>query len=120
MSTLSLLTKINSFINKKRKILIPRLIFPSNWCRICPYETPEGEACGLIKNFSIIVNLSITSLDKAIIYILIIVGLKKNFLHVFSKNILKKISFIFINKNLVGFHKNFLYFYYILKFHCYN
>jgi len=115
LSTLSLLTKINSFVNKKRKMLIPRLVFPSNWCRICPYETPEGETCGLIKNFSIVVNLSITSLEKAVIYILIVIGLKNKFLYMISKNIFKKTTFVFINNNLIGFHENFLYFYYILK-----
>lgn len=116
LSTLSLLTKITSFINKKRKVLVPRLVFSSNWCKICPFETPEGESCGLIKNFSIFVSLSDTILGKALIYLLIITGLKKKTLCLISKNVLKKTTYVFVNSILIGFHENFLYLYYSLKF----
>nr|BAS01646.1 second-largest subunit of RNA polymerase III [Lotharella vacuolata] len=115
ISTLSLLTKINSFVDKKRKVLIPRLIFSSNWCRICPFETPEGESCGLIKNLSIIVSVSDPSLDKVLIYLLIIIGTKRRNVFLISKNAIKKITYVFINNILIGFHQNFVYTYYILK-----
>lgn len=53
MSTLSHLRRINSPLGKEGKMVTPRQLHGSHAFRICPCETPEGHACGLVKNMSI-------------------------------------------------------------------
>lgn len=53
MSTLSHLRRINSPIGKDGKITAPRQLHGSHAFRICPCETPEGQACGLVKNMAL-------------------------------------------------------------------
>ena len=31
----------------------PRSLQPSQWGMLCPSDTPEGEACGLVKNLAL-------------------------------------------------------------------
>ena len=52
MSTLSHLRRINSPIGKEGKLTTPRHLHGSHCYRICPSETPEGQACGLLKNMA--------------------------------------------------------------------
>jgi len=53
MSTLSHMRRINSPIGKEGKLTTPRHLHGSHCNRICPSETPEGQACGLVKNMAI-------------------------------------------------------------------
>ena len=53
MSSLSHLRRINSPIGKDGKITAPRQLHGSHAFRICPCETPEGQACGLVKNMAL-------------------------------------------------------------------
>lgn len=36
----------------------PRHQQGSTWCMICPSETPEGQSCGLVKNFALMTTVS--------------------------------------------------------------
>jgi DNA-directed RNA polymerase II subunit RPB2 len=64
MSSLSHLRRINSPIGKDGKITAPRQLHGSHAFRICPCETPEGQACGLVKNMALttIISNAISSL----------------------------------------------------------
>ena len=53
MSTLSHLRRINSPVGKEGKMVKPRQLHGSHAFRICPCETPEGHACGLVKNMAL-------------------------------------------------------------------
>ena len=53
MSTLSHLRRINSPLGKEGKMITPRQLHGSHAFRICPCETPEGHACGLVKNMAL-------------------------------------------------------------------
>lgn len=59
ISTLSHLRRINSPIGKDGKLTTPRHLHGSHAFRICPCETPEGQACGLVKNISISTYVSV-------------------------------------------------------------
>jgi DNA-directed RNA polymerase beta subunit len=48
-STLSHLRRINSPIGREGKLAKPRQLHNSQWGIICPAETPEGQACGLVR-----------------------------------------------------------------------
>ena len=47
-STLSHLRRINSPIGREGKLAKPRQLHNTQWGIICPAETPEGQACGLV------------------------------------------------------------------------
>ena len=49
-STLSHLRRINSPIGREGKLAKPRQLHNSQWGIICPAETPEGQACGLVRS----------------------------------------------------------------------
>uniref|UniRef100_A0A0A9WS74 DNA-directed RNA polymerase n=1 Tax=Lygus hesperus TaxID=30085 RepID=A0A0A9WS74_LYGHE len=60
IATLGMMTRIASSFEKTRKISGPRSLQPSQFGMVCPCDTPEGESCGLVKNFA---NLSQVTLD---------------------------------------------------------
>ncbi len=51
-STLSHLRRINSPIGREGKLAKPRQLHNTQWGIICPAETPEGQACGLVSHDS--------------------------------------------------------------------
>ena len=53
ISTLGMMTRINSQVMKTLKISGPRALQPSHWGMLCPSDTPEGESCGLVKNLAL-------------------------------------------------------------------
>jgi DNA-directed RNA polymerase beta subunit len=53
ISCLSHLRRLNTPINKEGKLSKPRQLHSTQWGYICPIETPEGQGCGLIKNYAI-------------------------------------------------------------------
>eukprot|EP00656_Telonema_subtile_P010648 TRINITY_DN15167_c0_g1_i5.p1 TRINITY_DN15167_c0_g1~~TRINITY_DN15167_c0_g1_i5.p1 ORF type:complete len:929 (+),score=250.38 TRINITY_DN15167_c0_g1_i5:46-2832(+) len=50
ISGLGMMTRVASQFEKSRKVSGPRSLQPSQWGMLCPSDTPEGEACGLMKN----------------------------------------------------------------------
>ena len=52
-STLSHLRRTNAPIGRDGKIAKPRQLHNTHWGYICPAETPEGQACGLVKNLAL-------------------------------------------------------------------
>lgn len=53
ISALGMMTRISSQFEKSRKVSGPRALQPSQFGMLCTADTPEGEACGLVKKFSI-------------------------------------------------------------------
>ena len=53
MSGLGMMTRVNSQFEKTRKVSGPRSLQASQWGMLCPADTPEGEACGLVKNLAL-------------------------------------------------------------------
>ena len=52
MSTLSHLRRISTPIDNSGKLIPPRKLHNTQWGYICPTETPEGHSVGVVKNFS--------------------------------------------------------------------
>ena len=63
ISALGMMTRISSQFEKTRKISGPRALQPSQFGMLCPSDTPEGEACGLVKNLALMTH--ITTDDEA-------------------------------------------------------
>lgn len=60
-STLSHLRRINSPIGREGKLAKPRQLHNTHWGMVCPAETPEGQACGLVKNLALMASVTVGS-----------------------------------------------------------
>jgi DNA-directed RNA polymerase III subunit RPC2 len=58
VSALGMMTRISSQFEKTRKVSGPRALQPSQWGMLCPADTPEGEACGLVKNLALMTHIT--------------------------------------------------------------
>eukprot|EP00532_Pseudo-nitzschia_australis_P009769 CAMPEP_0168242180 /NCGR_PEP_ID=MMETSP0140_2-20121125/23258_1 /TAXON_ID=44445 /ORGANISM="Pseudo-nitzschia australis, Strain 10249 10 AB" /LENGTH=1278 /DNA_ID=CAMNT_0008177215 /DNA_START=92 /DNA_END=3928 /DNA_ORIENTATION=- len=58
MSAMGMMTKIQSQFEKTRKVSGPRSLQASQWGMLCPADTPEGEACGLVKNLALLAHIT--------------------------------------------------------------
>jgi DNA-directed RNA polymerase III subunit RPC2 len=58
MSAIGMMTRINSQFEKTRKVSGPRSLQSSQWGMLCPADTPEGEACGLVKNLALLAHIT--------------------------------------------------------------
>jgi hypothetical protein len=54
---LGMMTQVNSQFEKTQKVSGPRLLRPSQWGMLCPADTTEGDACGLVKNLLLLVHI---------------------------------------------------------------
>ena len=66
MSYLSHLRRLNTPLEKTGKITKPRQLHNTHWGMLCPAETPEGQACGLVKNLSLMTFVSVGTPAKMI------------------------------------------------------
>ena len=66
MSSLSHLRRLNTPLQKTGKITKPRQLHNTHWGMLCPAETPEGQACGLVKNLSLMTFVSVGNSSKII------------------------------------------------------
>ena len=70
ISALSHLRRVNTPIDKSGKLIPPRKLHNSSWGFICPSETPEGAAVGVVKNLSYLTHVTVDS-DNELIYDLV-------------------------------------------------
>ena len=56
-----MMTRISSQFEKTRKVSGPRALQASQWGMLCPADTPEGEACGLVKNLALMTHITTDS-----------------------------------------------------------
>ena len=54
LASLSHLRRVNTPINREGKLPKPRQLNASHYGILCPVETPEGQACGLVENFAML------------------------------------------------------------------
>eukprot|EP00835_Amoeboradix_gromovi_P001397 NODE_63_length_25098_cov_0.440498.p1 type:complete len:1194 gc:universal NODE_63_length_25098_cov_0.440498:14088-10507(-) len=103
VSTLSHLRRLNTPIGREGKLAKPRQLHNSHWGYLCPAETPEGQACGLVKNLALMATVSVGS-DSNIV---------AEFLEEFTVENLEEISAdafknktkVILNGALVGLHR---------------
>lgn len=87
---------------KKGKVTQLRQLHSSQWGVVCPFETPEGEPCGIVKNFSLTtivsVNISPIGVMKTMERDINFVGVNK-----VEFDDIANMAMIFINDDLVGY-----------------
>jgi len=105
-STLSHLRRLNTPLGREGKQAKPRQLHNTHWGFICPAETPEGQAVGLVKNLALMAYVSVGSPQSPIL----------EFLEEWSMENLEEISpqtitdpgttKIFVNGSWVGVHRD--------------
>ena len=74
IAALGMMTRITSQFEKTRKVSGPRSLQPSQWGMLCPSDTPEGEACGLVKNLALMTHVTTDSDEQPILKIIRLLG----------------------------------------------
>lgn len=76
ISALGMMTRISSQFEKTRKVSGPRALQPSQWGMLCPSDTPEGEACGLVKNLALMTHITTDVEEGPIIRLALLLGVE--------------------------------------------
>ncbi|KAH8918260.1 DNA-directed RNA polymerase [Atractiella rhizophila] len=76
ISALGMMTRITSQFEKTRKVSGPRALQPSQWGMLCPSDTPEGEACGLVKNLALMTHITTDVEEEPIARWLAVIGVE--------------------------------------------
>lgn len=103
-STLSHLRRINSPIGREGKLAKPRQLHNSQWGMICPAETPEGQACGLVKNLALMAYVSVGCASGPVLEFLEEWTMEN--LEEVSASVIPKATKIFVNGVWCGIHRN--------------
>mmetsp|Transcript_35761 Transcript_35761/g.114494 ORF Transcript_35761/g.114494 Transcript_35761/m.114494 type:complete len:960 (+) Transcript_35761:23-2902(+) len=105
-STLSHLRRLNTPLGREGKQAKPRQLHNTQWGCICPAETPEGQAVGLVKNLALMSCVTVGSPSGPIL----------EFLEEWSTDNLEEVApqivaepettKVFVNGNWIGVHRN--------------
>ena len=74
ISALGMMTRITSQFEKTRKISGPRALQPSQFGMLCPSDTPEGEACGLVKNLALMTHITTDDEEDPVMRLILVLG----------------------------------------------
>ena len=103
-STLSHLRRTNTPIGRDGKIAKPRQLHNTHWGLVCPAETPEGQACGLVKNLALMCHISVGTPSEPIIDFM---GQRNmEVLEEFEPQVTPNATKVFVNGVWVGIHRD--------------
>ncbi|KAL3417661.1 DNA-directed RNA polymerase iii polypeptide [Phlyctema vagabunda] len=74
ISALGMMTRISSQFEKTRKVSGPRALQPSQFGMLCPSDTPEGEACGLVKNLALMTHITTNDEEEPVRKLVFVLG----------------------------------------------
>jgi len=74
ISALGMMTRISSQFEKTRKVSGPRALQPSQFGMLCTADTPEGEACGLVKNLALMTHITTSDEEEPVRRMVFILG----------------------------------------------
>ncbi|XP_025093767.1 DNA-directed RNA polymerase II subunit RPB2 [Pomacea canaliculata] len=103
-STLSHLRRLNSPIGRDGKLARPRQLHNTQWGMICPAETPEGAAVGLVKNLALMAYISVGSQPSPILEFLEEWSMEN--LEEVAPSAIADTTKIFVNGCWVGIHRD--------------
>ncbi|XP_075262853.1 DNA-directed RNA polymerase II subunit RPB2 [Convolutriloba macropyga] len=103
-STLSHLRRVNSPIGRDGKLAKPRQLHNTLWGMLCPAETPEGQAVGLVKNLALMAYISVGSQPSPILEFLEEWSMEN--LEEIAPSAINESTKIFVNGCWVGIHRD--------------
>ena len=102
MSTLSHLRRISTPVDNTGKLIPPRKIHSSQWGYICPVETPEGQSVGVVKNLSMMCEITSYHNSQLVMEVIddYIIGFDELDIYKYNK---KEYTKILINGKWIGY-----------------
>jgi len=98
MSSVGHMRRVTSPLARTQPHFEARDLHSTQWGRLCPCETPEGQNCGLVKNLALMVDISEgTSVDQLRIQLADLGVRKESVGQAYNE------ARVFINGNLIGF-----------------
>lgn len=105
-SALSHLRRLNTPLAKEGKLAKPRHLHCTHWGMICPAETPEGHAIGLVKNLAMMASISVGSQPMQVLNFLTEWG-TENLEEITPRDLADPhVTKVFVDGNWVGVHRN--------------
>ncbi|HXQ49262.1 MAG TPA: DNA-directed RNA polymerase subunit B [Thermoplasmata archaeon] len=107
MSTISHLRRVTSPLTRSQPHFEARDLHPTQWGRLCPNETPEGQNCGLVKNYALAVDVSEGADEDEVTLILRDLNTREIGPEVFQESASpkgKRAARVYVNGNLIGLH----------------
>ncbi|ORZ39196.1 hypothetical protein BCR44DRAFT_53944 [Catenaria anguillulae PL171] len=102
-STLSHLRRLNTPIGREGKLAKPRQLHNTHWGMVCPAETPEGQACGLVKNLALMAYISVGTSAEPVVEALQEYGIE-NLEEISDASAVADATKVFVNGAWVGIH----------------
>lgn len=102
-SSLSHLRRVNTPIGREGKLAKPRQLHNTHWGMVCPAETPEGQACGLVKNLALMAHITVGSSTQPIVKFLEDWTMEN--LEEISPAVIPEATKIFLNGCWIGIHR---------------
>lgn len=102
ISVLGMMTRINSQFEKTRKVSGPRSLQPSQWGLLCPSDTPEGEACGLVKNLALMTHITTDQDERPLVRLAFNLGVEDIQLLSGEELTSPHVYIVFLNGNILG------------------
>ncbi len=96
MSAISHLRRVKSPLSRSQPHFEARELHPTQWGRLCPNETPEGQNCGLVKTSALIIDVSRGAEPLDVLWVLYDIGL------VNIEESRKNVSKVYLNGDIVG------------------
>lgn len=96
MSAISHLRRVKSPLSRSQPHFEARELHPTQWGRLCPNETPEGQNCGLVKTSALVIDVSRGVDPMEVLWILYDIGLMS--IGESSKNVVK----VYLNGDIIG------------------
>nr|ODO04045.1 DNA-directed RNA polymerase III subunit RPC2 [Cryptococcus depauperatus CBS 7855] len=105
IAALGMMTRISSQFEKTRKVSGPRALQPSQWGMLCPSDTPEGEACGLVKNLALMTHITTDVPEAPLIKLAFMLGVEDISLATGNELYRPGVHLVQVNGMLVGVTK---------------
>src|SRR5439155_574276 len=100
MSAPSHLRRVTSPLTRSQPHFEARDLHPTQWGRLCPNETPEGQNCGLVKNCALVIDVSEGFPEEEVKLLLADLGTKQ------VKGQQTQLTRVYVNGDLVGLHED--------------
>ena len=104
LATISHLRRVVSPLSRTQPHFEARELHPTQWGRICPVESPEGQNCGLVKNLALLALLSI-GVDEREVYELLVDRLGVIPIFEARERGIRGTK-VFLNGRLIGVHRS--------------
>lgn len=103
MATLSHLRRMITPLARSGKLAKPRQLHNTHWGLVCPAETPEGQAVGLVKNISLMCYITLGSKQSVVEDFIDEWGVQE--LDECTPDHIKRFAKVMLNGNWVGVHE---------------